>query len=65
MMNFVYNRFLRHAAVLLILLSAVAVFADDKPAQWCLKTDAGQYIEMARVVMLAAVDGQDGFEVEG
>lgn len=63
MMNFVYNRFLRHAAVLLILLSAVAVFADDKPAQWCLKTDAGQYIEMARVVMLAAVDGQDGFEV--
>lgn len=63
MMNYVYITIRRLAAVTLTLLTVVAVYADDKPAQWCLKTDAGQYIEMARVVMLAAVDGQEGFEV--
>ena len=56
-------RFKRLAAVSLTLLLAVASYADGGQVQWCLKTDAGQCIEMARVVMLAAVDGQEGFEV--
>ena len=56
-------RLKRLAAVSIALLLAVAVHADGGQPQWCLKTDAGQYVEMARVVMLAAVDGQEGFEV--
>ena len=50
------------AWVVLVLL-AVSLEAVGQESQWCLKTDQGQYIEMARVVMLAAVDGQDAFEV--
>ena len=56
-------RFKRLAAVSLTLLFAVASYADGGQVQWCLKTDVGQYIEMSRVVMLVAVDGQEGFEV--
>jgi len=39
------------------------VRADNGQLMWCLRTDRGQYIEMARVSMLAAVDGQETFEV--
>ena len=49
----------------LLALSAIPFEADaqELPEVWCLKTDRGQYIEMARVEMLAAVDGQATFEV--
>lgn len=46
-----------------LVLLAVSLEAAGQESQWCLKTDQGQYIEMARVVMLAAVDGQEAFEV--
>ena len=48
--------------ILLCLYAYDGVYAQSV-SQWCLKTDQGQYIEMARVEMLAAVDGQAAFEV--
>ncbi len=48
--------------ILLCLYAYDGVHAQSA-SQWCLKTDQGQYIEMARVSMLAAVDGQAAFEV--
>lgn len=48
--------------ILLGLCTTLGVHAQSV-SQWCLKTDQGQYIEMARVAMLAAVDGQATFEV--
>ena len=54
------NRLLQTLALLALLLVPVDVGAQQ---QWCLKTDQGQFIEMARVEMLVAVDGQSAFEV--
>lgn len=51
---------------LLAFLLCIGTFCSipaQSTSQWCLKTDQGQYIEMARVEMLAAVDGQPTFEV--
>ena len=45
------------------MLFVVSFEARGQDLQWCLKTDQGQYIEMARVSMLVAVDGQSTFEV--
>ena len=52
-------------ALVLLMLLAIPTDAAAQAMQsvWCLKTDHGQYIEMARVEMLAAVDGQSTFEV--
>lgn len=51
---------------LLTFLLCIGTFCSipaQSTSQWCLKTDQGQYIEMARVSMLVAVDGQSAFEV--
>lgn len=50
-------------ALTVLLLSVFSFEAKGQELQWCLKTDQGQYIEMARVSMLAAVDGQEAFEI--
>ena len=55
--------FLQSMVLLFLFTLSVDVCAQDKPQVWCLKTDRGQLIEMARVEMLAAVDGQASFEV--
>lgn len=49
----------------LLMLPAIPTDAAAQETQsvWCLKTDRGQFIEMARVEMLVAVDGQSTFEV--
>lgn len=47
----------------MLMLLTIPVDMAAQQAQWCLKTDQGQYIEMARVEMLAAVDGKATFEV--
>ena len=63
------RNFNRISATLRLLLPVVmlsltdSVRADNGQLMWCLRTDRGQYIEMARVSMLAAVDGQETFEV--
>ena len=54
-------RLLRTLAFLALPFVPIDVGAQDM--QWCLKTDQGQFIEMARVEMLVAVDGQSTFEV--
>lgn len=56
---------MRKLFILTILLGLCAYnnVCAQSVSQWCLKTDQGQYIEMARVAMLAAVDGQAAFEV--
>ena len=54
-------RLLKALALLALPLVPIDVGAQDM--QWCLKTDQGQFIEMARVEMLVAVDGQSTFEV--
>ena len=56
----VRNRLLRTLALLALPVVPIDVGAQQ---QWCLKTDQGQFIEMARVEMLVAVDGQSSFEV--
>ena len=53
-------RLLRALALLALPVVPIDVGAQQ---QWCLKTDQGQFIEMARVEMLVAVDGQSSFEV--
>ena len=50
-------------ALVLLALPLVPFDVGAQDLQWCLKTDQGQFIEMARVEMLAAVDGQSTFEV--
>lgn len=50
-------------SVVALLLVSAQVSAGELQKIWCLKTDKGQYIEMARVSMLVAVDGQSTFEV--
>jgi hypothetical protein len=57
----VRNRLLKTLALLVLPFVPIDVGAQDM--QWCLKTDQGQFIEMARVEMLVAVDGQSTFEV--
>jgi len=57
----VRNRLLQ--AFVLIALLFVPIDIGAQQQQWCLKTDQGQLIEMARVEMLVAVDGQSAFEV--
>ena len=47
----------------MLCLPSKAQSNDDTQLQWCLRTNQGQYIEMARVSMLVAVDGQETFEV--
>ena len=47
----------------LISLPCCILAQNNNQRVWCLKTDKGQYIEMSRVEMLAAVDGQTTFEV--
>ena len=49
--------------VMLGMLPLVPIDVGAQTMQWCLKTDLGQLIEMARVEMLVAVDGQSVFEV--
>lgn len=44
-------------------LPFVPIDVGAQEVQWCLKTDQGQFIEMSRVEMLVAVDGQEAFEV--
>ncbi|MBQ9678245.1 MAG: T9SS type A sorting domain-containing protein [Prevotella sp.] len=51
----------RLITILYCLCATLALQAQS--SVWCMKTDQGQYIEMSRVVMLAAVDGQAVFEV--
>lgn len=46
-----------------IILCLALCDLQAQTSQWCLKTDKGQFIEMARVAMLAAIDGQATFEV--
>lgn len=55
--------FLQVMVLLVLMMISFDVCAQEKPLVWCLKTDRGQLIEMARVEMLAAVDGQPSFEV--
>ncbi len=44
-------------------LLPVGLVAQTTQRVWCLRTDKGQLIEMSRVKMLAAADGQSTFEV--
>ena len=55
------NRLLQMLTLLALPFVPIDIGAQDM--QWCLKTDQGQFIEMARVEMLVAVDGQATFEV--
>ena len=49
------------AVAVMVLLPLEAAGQGRK--MWCLRTDKGEYIEMARVVMLASVGGEAAFEV--
>lgn len=53
----------RFLLTFLLCIGTFCSISAQSTSQWCLKTDQGQYIEMARVEMLAAVDGQPTFEV--